>query len=83
MMTDDKFVVRRKETTCKCILECRLKDHFALDKYYNFHKGREYQLDILMNQPFQKPYKVYQNGEYSDFVLLNEEQFNSYFELIK
>lgn len=82
MITDDKFVVRRREKTCKCKVECNLLQWMVLDRYLNFHEGREYQVDILINQPFDRPYKVYQNGGYSDYVLLNEEKFKSYFDLI-
>lgn len=43
----------------------------------NFHKYREYQVDVL---PLF--YIVYQNGGWDDFISLNEEEFNTYFELI-
>ncbi len=62
------------EKTCKCIKECIFNG-------YEFHKGREYQVDIypLFN-------KVYNNGGWDEYVFFedNEEnEFNEYFKLIE
>lgn len=67
------------EKTCKCIKEFNvLPDNMhPNEKELNFHKGREYQVDI--HTLF---YKVYQNGGYDDYVFLNEDEFNENFELI-
>ena len=68
------------ERTCKCIesltinAACPNNDGDEL----NFHKGREYQVDI-----FPLYYQVYQNGGWDDYIFMNEEEFNKNFSLIK
>ena len=71
----------KKETTCKCIeyyTTPRHLNHIIEDYDLEFHKGREYQVDIT---PLF--YKVYQNGGWDDYTYMNEENFVKYFELIK
>ena len=59
-----------KEKTCKCINEYKIGD-------FIFHKRREYQVDVC---PLW--YQVYNNGGWSDYVFLEEDEFNKYFKLI-
>ena len=68
------------ERTCRCINDFDvLPDNcHPNEKELNFHKGREYQVDI-----YALFFKVYQNGGYDDYVFLNDEEFDNYFELIK
>ena len=58
------------EKTCKCIKELKIDN-------YQFHKLREYQVDI-----YPLFYKIYQNGGWNDYIYLNEEEFNKYFKEI-
>ena len=58
------------ERTCKCIQD------YEQDGL-KFHKGREYQIDIypLYNQ-------IYQNGGWNDYIFMDDESIQEYFELI-
>lgn len=58
------------EKTCKCIEDYEIEDLI-------FHKGREYQVDIL---PLY--YQVYQNGGWYDYIYMQEEDFDKNFKLI-
>lgn len=68
------------EKTCRCINEYTYIDDVSLE----FHKGREYQVDVLSvydnNQKLL--YKVYQNGGWYDYAILNQEEFDTNFEII-
>ena len=68
------------EKTCKCIKELNVlpDGRCPNESELNFHRGREYQVDI-----YALFYKVYQNGGYNDYVFLNDDEFNESFELIK
>ena len=58
------------ERTCTCIEDLIIAD-------YHFHKGREYQVDI-----FPLYYQVYQNGGWTDYIFMKEEEFDKNFKLI-
>jgi len=67
------------ERTCKCIENLTINastPHNDGDEL-NFHKGREYQVDI-----FPLYYQVYQNGGWDDYIFMTEEEFNKNFNLI-
>lgn len=68
------------ERTCRCINDFIIfpDSRYSNEKELNFHKGREYQVDI-----YALFFKVYQNGGYDDYVFLSDEEFDDYFELIK
>lgn len=60
------------EKTCLCINDLIFDD-------YQFHKGREYQVDI-----YPLFYKIYNNGGWNDYIFLEgEDNFNKYFNLIE
>lgn len=62
----------KRERTCKCI-EDLVSDNLQ------FHKGREYQVDVYLLH-----YKIYQNGGYDDYIIINDEdEFSKYFKLIE
>ena len=68
------------EKTCRCINEYVYVDDVLL----SFHKGREYQVDVLsVYENGQKLlYKVYQNGGWYDYAILTQEEFDKNFEII-
>lgn len=68
------------EKTCKCIGSIKLKAStpFNDGPDMEFHKGREYQVDI-----FPLYYQLYQNGGWEDYIFLTEEEFNRNFTLIE
>ena len=68
------------ERTCRCINDFVIlpDNRHSNEKELNFHKGREYQVDIYVLF-----FKVYQNGGYDDYAFLSNEEFDDYFELIK
>ena len=69
----------RLERTCKCIKEYSCMNSGNLSTtLLEFHKDREYQVDI-----YPLYYQVYQNGGWDDYVYLDDNVFNKYFELIK
>jgi hypothetical protein len=49
-----------------------------------FHKGREYQVDVLSVYENEQKllYKVYQNGGWYDYAILTQEEFDKNFEII-
>ena len=60
------------EKTCSCIEDLIFED-------YQFHKGREYQVDIYTSH-----YKIYQNGGWDDYIFLEgDDNFNKHFKLIE
>ena len=68
------------ERTCKCIESLTINASMPHDNgiELNFHKGREYQVDI-----FPLYYQVYQNGGWDDYIFITEEEFNKNFSLIE
>lgn len=68
------------ERTCKCIKDLTIFPDNSMpnEKELNFYEGREYQVDI-----YALFFKVYQNGSYYDYVFLDDNEFESNFELIK
>ena len=71
----------KSERTCKCIQDYkfpRCLNHIIEDYDLEFHKGREYQVDVT---PLF--YQVYQNGGWDDYIFMTEEDFNKYFKLIE
>ena len=70
----------QSEKTCKCIES--LTRNAAMPNndgdVLNFHKGREYQVDI-----FPLYYQVYQNGGWDDYIFMTEEEFNKNFSIIE
>lgn len=67
------------ERTCTCIEEYSCMNDGKLSAtILDFHKGREYQVDI-----YPLYHIVYQNGGWDDYINLNDEQFNKYFKLIE
>ena len=60
------------EKTCSCIEDLIFED-------YQFHKGREYQVDIYPSH-----YKIYQNGGWDNYIFLEgDDNFNKHFKLIE
>ena len=61
------------ERTYKCIenLNINAATPYNDGNELNFHKGREYQVDI-----FPLYYQVYQNGGWDDYIFMTEEEFN-------
>ena len=68
------------ERTCRCTENLTINASMPHDdgNELNFHKGREYQVDI-----YQSYYQVYQNGGYDDYIFVTEEEFNKNFSLIE
>lgn len=72
----------RLEKTCRCIRESRFLKGSTSGECCDFIKGREYQVDMFVT--FNEPefYKVYQNGGYDDWALLDTNEFSNNFEVI-
>ena len=74
------------EKTCKCLQDIETVQD---DKKMLFRKGREYQVDVF-NYVDRKSeynglsllYKVYNNGGGDDYIIIKQEEFDKYFEII-
>ena len=74
------------EKTCKCLQDIETEQD---DKKMLFRKGREYQVDVF-NYVDRKSgyngslllYKVYNNGGWYDYIIIKQEEFDKYFEII-
>lgn len=72
------------EKTCRCIADTPLlSQHVDESKAYEFHAGREYQVDVFTALGKPEYFKVYQNGESTDWVFLNKGEFTQWFEEIE
>lgn len=74
------------EKTCKCLQDIEIEQD---DKKMLFRKGREYQVDVF-NYVDRKSeynglsllYKIYNNGGWYDYIIIKQEEFDKYFEII-
>jgi len=66
------------EKTCRCINSTRL---FNGETGYDmeFHKGREYQLDVYTTSDQPEHFKVYQNGGWDHWIMMSKEEFDKIF----
>ena len=62
------------EKTCKCLSSVSFGER-------SFKEGREYQVDILLENG-DEIYKVYQDGTDYNFILLSFDDFSDYFKEI-
>ena len=69
------------EKTCRCMKELSRQNDNDSSKVCEFHKRREYQVDVYFCLE-KSHYKVYQNGGWNDFVFLDEDEFKENFEMI-
>lgn len=70
------------EKTCKCIENSSFLKGTTTGEVCDFIKGREYQVDIFTSFNKAEYYKVYQNGGYDDWSLLDSKEFSKSFEEI-
>ena len=72
------------EKTCKCIQEWHpMNDGKISTTILNFYKDREYQVNIEYLHPYTEAYIVFNNGGWDDYVTIDNDTFNKYFELIE
>ena len=74
------------EKTCKCLQDIETVQD---DKKMLFRKGREYQVDVFNYVDLKSEYnslsllyKVYNNGGWYDYIIIKQEEFDKYFEII-
>ena len=70
------------EKTCACIASLEHTNDNDESKLCEFIERHEYQVDVYIYLE-RSHYKVYQNGGWNDFVILDEKEFKENFKLIE
>lgn len=70
------------EKTCKCVKSTpNIYRNEQSKEFCSFIEGREYQVDVYMTSS-DIHYKIYQNGGWEDWVMLEQEEFDKWFKEI-
>lgn len=67
------------EKTCKCVKSTpKIYRNAHTGEFCTFAAGHEYQVDVYVSA-VETWYKVYQNGGWEDWVMVDQENFDKWF----